>query len=93
MPQAIRDNTELSRFELSINDEALAAAYYRVEDGTLVLTHTEVPFEYSGEGYATKLADGLFGILRASGQKVLPRCEFMSRYVAKHPEFGDLLAL
>lgn len=91
MQSAIYENTALRRFELALDQDALAAAYYRMEDGVVVLFHTEVPFEYSGQGVATKLADAIFPILRARGQKVLPTCEFMKRYVAKHPEWDDLL--
>jgi hypothetical protein len=41
----------LRRFELPIEGEAMALAYYTIDDdGQLVLTHTEVPAEYSGRG-------------------------------------------
>jgi hypothetical protein len=33
----------MSWFEMSIGDGALAVAYYKVEDGPVVLLHTEVP--------------------------------------------------
>lgn len=62
------------------------AAYYRMEGDVVVLIHTEVPFEYSGSGFATKLADGVFAILRERERKGAPRCAFMSRHAAQHPE-------
>jgi len=37
----------MHRFELPIRDE-VAAAYYAIEDGRMVFTHTEVPFAFSG---------------------------------------------
>ena len=86
------ENSALNRFELSIDDEATAVSYFRNADGVIVLTHTEVPFSYSGLGYATELAEGIFSIVRARGQKVWPTCDFMARYVARHPELNDLLA-
>jgi len=52
------------RFELAIAADALAVAYYRIDDGILVLIHMEAPFEYSGSGYATRVADGVFSMLR-----------------------------
>jgi hypothetical protein len=39
----IRDNPSISRFEMPLGDGALAVAYYKVEDGRVVLLHTEVP--------------------------------------------------
>jgi predicted GNAT family acetyltransferase len=91
MLHEITKNSALSRFELPINEDAVAAAYYREEDGVVVLVHTEVPFEYAGQGFATRLADGVFASLRATNEKVRPRCEFMARYATQHPEFNDLI--
>jgi hypothetical protein len=37
MASDIRDNPALGRFEMPIGDNALAVAYYKVEDGRVVL--------------------------------------------------------
>jgi hypothetical protein len=50
----IRDNPAMSRFEMPLGDGALAVAYYKVEDGRVVLLHTEVPQELSGMGYGSR---------------------------------------
>jgi len=84
-----RDNPDQNRFELSIPGGALAVAYYRLDGSVLVLTHTEVPFEYAGLGYGTKLADGVFAVLSGRGQKV--GCAFMAAYAAKHDEYRHLV--
>ena len=91
MKPSVREDTALSRFELALDEQAVAAVHYRIEDGVVVLTHTEVPFEYAGQGVATRLADAIFPIFRARGQSVLPRCEFMVRHMARHPELDGLL--
>ncbi|KAB0454752.1 N-acetyltransferase [Agrobacterium tumefaciens] len=91
MPQHVFENAALKRFELVIDEEASALAYFRMEDGVVILFHTEVPYEHSGQGYASSLAEGIFSIIRTRGQKVWPTCEFMARYVSKHPELNDLL--
>jgi hypothetical protein len=44
----IRDNPAMRRFEMPVGDGAIAVAYYKVEDGRVVLLHTEVPQELSG---------------------------------------------
>jgi predicted GNAT family acetyltransferase len=85
------ENTVLHRFELPIGGDAVAAVYYRIEDGRLVLTHTEVPTEYSGEGIATRLAQGTFDLLRRSGRKAVLKCPFMGNFFAKHPEYADIV--
>jgi predicted GNAT family acetyltransferase len=91
LPFLVQNNSRMQRYELPINGDAMAMAYYRMEGHKVVLTHTEVPFEYSGAGIGTKLADGVFSLIRKSGLKVVPQCEFMAHYAAKHPEYSDLI--
>ncbi|WP_246174985.1 GNAT family N-acetyltransferase [Bradyrhizobium paxllaeri] len=91
MESDIRDSPAMSRFEMPLGDSALAVAYYKVEDGRVVLLHTEVPQELSGLGYGSTLAHGVFEALRSDGKRVIAKCPFMSSYVARHPEYGALL--
>ena len=69
MESYIRDNPAMSRFEMPLGDGALAVAYYKVEDGRVVLLHTEVPQELSGLGYGSRLAHGVFEKLRRDGKE------------------------
>ena len=50
MTSEVIDNTDQHRFELPIEEGEIAAVYYRVEDGRVVLIHTEVPQQFSGQG-------------------------------------------
>ena len=87
------DNAAEHRFELPIEGDAIAAAWYRRdENGHLVLTHTEVPSEYGGRGLASTLARGLFDIARARGDKLVLKCPFMGAWFAKHPDYADVVA-
>ncbi|WP_243395695.1 GNAT family N-acetyltransferase [Sphingomonas oleivorans] len=87
------DNKSQRRFELPLPDGEIAAAYYRVDDeGRLVLIHTEVPYEFGGQGIATRLATGTFDLVRRSGGKVVLRCPFMGNFFRKHPEYADIVA-
>lgn len=93
MDSEVRENSRLHRFELPIDDQAMALAYYTVdENGRLVLTHTEVPAEFSGQGIATRLAHGTFELLRSSGRKAILKCPFMGHFFATHPEYADVVA-
>ena len=85
------DRPEQNRFELDIDGE-LAAAYYRLDGDRVVLTHTEVPYEYSGQGIGTRLATGVFDQLRASGRKAVLKCSFMVRFFATHRQYDDIVA-
>jgi predicted GNAT family acetyltransferase len=91
MDTEVRENPERHRFELPIKGDAVAAAYYSLVDGHLVLTHTEVPQEFSGQGIATRLAQGTFDLLRRSGRKAVLKCPFMGHFFATHPEYADIV--
>lgn len=87
----VEDNPTFNRYEMPIADGLIAAAYYRTEGQIVILTHTEVPFEYSGEGIGSKLARGVFDMIRESGRKVMPTCTFMVKFASQHPEYNDLI--
>ncbi len=90
MPQ-VKDNSAASRFEMGSGDSTAFVEYRRAGD-RVVLVHTEVPQALSGQGVGSKLVRGTLDALRGGGRKVVPRCEFVAAYVARHPEYRDLLA-
>jgi predicted GNAT family acetyltransferase len=91
MPSPLRDNTALSRFELDV-DGGIAFVNYRRADGVLFLTHTEVPRHLRERGIGGQVVQATLEAARAQGMKVTPRCGFVARFIAEHPEFKDLLA-
>jgi uncharacterized protein len=91
MSSPVRDSTALARFELAAEGTA-AVAYYRLADGVITFTHTEVPPRFRRRGIASRLVQGALDAARARGLKVVPRCSFVAAFIARHPEFADLLA-
>jgi predicted GNAT family acetyltransferase len=86
----VRQNTQHQRFELDVEGHT-ALAYYRLAPGVITFTHTEVPKELSGRGIGSQLARGALEAARLQGLKVVAECPFVAGYIAKHPEFSDLL--
>jgi len=84
------ENAEQNRFELSL-DGGTALVAYRRDGDRLVLVHTEVPEEFGGQGVGSKLAKGVFELLRASGRKAVVRCEFLQGWLAKHTDYNDVV--
>lgn len=91
MSESVRDNQAESRFELE-TDGSVAVAYYKLSPGVMTLTHTEVRTDLNGRGIGSRLVGGVLEAVRERNLKVVPRCSFVRAYIAKHPEFGDLLA-
>jgi predicted GNAT family acetyltransferase len=86
------DNLAMSRFELPLEGDDVAAAYYKIEGDRFILTHTEVPFRFSGQGVGSRLAESVLREIRRLGKKAVLKCPFFSAYLIKHPEFSDLVA-
>ena len=92
MTATVIDNPAQHRFELAIDgSDDIAAAYYRIDNGRVVLTHTEVPQAFSGQGIGSRLARGVFDAIRASGRKAVLKCPFMAAFYARHPEYSDIV--
>jgi len=90
MSKAVRDNADRHRFELA-TDGHVAFSNYRRDGNTLTILHTEVPAELNGRGIGSALVRGILGIAREQELKVVPICPFVAGYIAKHPEYADLL--
>jgi predicted GNAT family acetyltransferase len=91
MSNEVHDNQSASRFELDV-DGHIAFAEYKLAPGIITFTHTVVPKELGGRGIGSILAKSVLGTARTHALKVVPQCEFIAGYIAKHPEFQDLLA-
>ncbi|HYZ15914.1 MAG TPA: GNAT family N-acetyltransferase [Candidatus Acidoferrum sp.] len=85
------DNERRRRFEMVVDNEVAFVSYAR-EDERLVLVHTVVPQALAGRGIGTALARAVLEEMRRRGQRVVPRCEFIAAFIARHPEFADLVA-
>lgn len=91
MTSTVRDNAALSRFELDAGG-VTAFMNYRLSGDVLVLNHTETPAQARGRGIASRLVQGVLETACLRGLKIVPRCPFVGAYLAKHPEYRDLLA-
>ncbi|UQU67112.1 N-acetyltransferase [Couchioplanes caeruleus] len=91
MDVTVQDNPGRNRFELLLDGEVGGFADYRRRDGAVVVVHSEVDPAHRGQGLGAELARGTLDAFRERGEKVVPACAFFARYVADHPEYGDIL--
>jgi uncharacterized protein len=70
----------------------MGLAVYRLADGVMTFTHTEVPTPLRGSGVGSQMMHGVLQSVRAQGLKVVPRCPFVADFIDRHPEYADLLA-
>ncbi len=91
MTDEVRNNEAEQQYELEV-EGGLALAAYRLRDGRITFTHTEVPTALEGQGIGSKLIEAALDDARAKGLKVVPACAFVKHYIETHPEEQDLLA-
>jgi predicted GNAT family acetyltransferase len=89
----VTDNPDESRFEARVDGEVAGFAAYRLSDGRIVFTHTEVDDAFGGQGVGGALARGALDQVRAAGDRqVVALCPFIAAWIDKHPDYQDLLA-
>lgn len=88
----VRHNAAERRFEIATG-ERLAVAEYELAGGAMIFTHTFVPPELRGQKLAERLVSAAMKFARAEGLRVVPRCSYVEKFLARHEkEFGDLRA-
>lgn len=85
------DHKEKSRFELAENGH-LVFADYQVSEGVCTISHVEADLALRGTGAAGRLMEALLVELRARDLKIQPDCSYAAAYIARHPEYVELLA-
>jgi predicted GNAT family acetyltransferase len=83
-------NPAAGQFEIR-TDAGVAVLKYVQRGDALDLMHTRVPSELEGRGYGAALARAALDYARAQGLKIIPTCPFVSAYLRRHREYGDLV--
>lgn len=83
--------TDPGRFQAIVDGHACVAEY-RMIDGVMAITHTEVAPELGGRGIAGALMKAALDHASTHGLKVRPLCSYARSYIERHPETQSLLA-
>jgi len=87
----VQDNPGQHRFDLIVDGAVGGFAAYRVRDGLVVITHSEIDRRFRGRGLGGQLASGTLDLLRERAARVVPACPFFAEYVAEHHDWDDIL--
>jgi predicted GNAT family acetyltransferase len=94
MATEVTANATLSRYEIRVDGEL--AGFTRFIAGAagapVVFPHTEIDPRFAGQGLATQLIGAALDDMRAQGRKIVPVCPFVQSFIAKHPDYQDLVA-
>ena len=90
MSSKVVDAPERKRFELVTGGET-AFIDYDLDGDLFTLEHTIVPEALSGQGIGSQLANASLVAIRASNRRARIKCDFLRRWLTKHPEFDDII--
>ena len=66
--------------------------YIMVDDETMLIEHTIVEEQLSGQGIGRKLVDAGVNFARQNGYKIIPQCPYANSVFHKTPEYADVWA-
>lgn len=89
-PLSIKHDEPNGRFEARVDGHACVLDY-RLRDGTMIIQHTDVPGAVGGRGIAAELTRYALDTARERGWRVLPLCSYAVTYIARHPDYQDLV--
>lgn len=85
------DVPERSRFEVLEDGVLAGVADYYVAGDAIAIPHAQVDPARGGRGIGTALVRGVLDELRQRGSQVVPQCPFVSDFIARHPDYLDLV--
>ncbi len=81
----MRDNRDLSRFEIDEGGFTVFADYRRRE-GEIIIDHVEAPPALRGSGAAGRLMAAIVHHADAEQAKIIPLCGYAAAWLQRHPK-------
>ena len=87
----VSDAPEARRYEARLDGELAGWAQYMRTPELIAFVHTQVDPRYEGRGVGGALVRASLDEAREAGLAVLATCPFYTAWIARHPEYQDLL--
>jgi predicted GNAT family acetyltransferase len=88
----VRDDRPAQRFVLE-EGGAVGELTYEMDDGRLVLLHTEVADALRGHGAGGRLVRAAVARARDDGLTVVPWCPYARRWLREHSDVADTVTV
>jgi predicted GNAT family acetyltransferase len=85
------NDTERGRWIAALGAEAIGELTYRFVGGRVVLLSTWVNHAYRNHRVATELVARVLDEIRESGKKITIICPVVGEFIARNPEYLDLI--
>ena len=91
MSAVVTDNTDVSRFEIYLDEEFVGFTEYRRQPGIIAFVHTEIDPAFEGHGLGGQLVSEALDASAEEGLDVLPFCPFVNEYIDEHQQYLRLV--
>lgn len=78
-------------FEIHVDGARAGRTGYRDEPEGRIFDHTEIDEAHAGQGLGSALIQAALDATRAESRAVIHACGFVRGYIAKHPDYVDLV--
>ena len=91
MTTRIEHDAKGTKYEILVDEVAAGHVKYRLDEGVIDFTHTEVDDAYQGQGLAGVLVQGALDDVRDTTElRVVATCPYVRGWLEKHPEYASL---
>lgn len=87
------DVPDRHRYLATIDGQEAGYLSYEQNGSVRDLQHTRVYDEFGGRGLGMELIGFVVADIRSRGEQLLPTCPFVRRYLDRHPEDAELVAV
>ena len=91
MVNMVTHNTDAARYELYVDGVASGFVDYEVRGREIHLVHTEVDPAKRHGGLASELVRSVLDDLRPGGLRIAADCPYVAGWIARHPDYQELL--
>ena len=91
MSTTVQDNPSENRYEIFDEDTVAGFTAYKLQPGQIAFTHTETEPAFAGQGLAKRLVAEALDDVRRRGLAVLPFCPYVRGFIARNPDYLDLV--
>jgi predicted GNAT family acetyltransferase len=81
-----------SQYEITVDGVHAGLMAYLLREGHVVITHTETDPAFEGRRMGSTLVAQALDDLRRRELLVVPLCPFVKGWIARHPDYADLVA-
>ena len=91
MDVQVRDAPDEHEFQAVSDGVVIGFSVYDTLGSSVVFTHTEIDPRFEGKGVGSTLVKTALDQVRASGRDVVALCPYVKGWIARHPDYQDLL--